>query len=640
MAIAEKTFTSELPTLLTSLFGTKGSTTQKTSANTGPLESLISQAQQPMSPQLYQQLIAGIFNTAAQQVPTLTAALANATGTRSSNNSPLALALNEQNNQAANLAAGKILDYNQNQQKIAMEGASNLGQLTRSTSGTTTAGKPGMNPLLMTGLGWALNKADKAGMFGGASAGAASTVDPISNIDPWVYSQGGPSTGVYGQPVAFEQLLPQMAPDFNFETPMMDVLGGADLGGLDFGSMFGGGVDFGGAADAGSEIVDIWSQMFADGGLLGSRGRQIDAAEAAAVNGQDPNQAVRAVQQQSMAAPQFGPGDSLLQLLLRLILGGQQPAAPRMQGPATPASAPAKFADGGVIRNRNNMGPMPIQQGVMADPQSAGGISGGLGLNSSQLLDMWQRARGTADQSVGDETIYDSPSKGAEDSPERQAEIEAAIAADAANGYSQRNAVLNSMAFAVANMALAGAAPALAQQLQPAMQMAQATGIAPKSPMGLMTQMAFKNIMSQLQAAPETGGPIGLPAEGSIAVHDSTTGAGMSSVPDLFGGGLFGPAPNQSLDPNPGGVDLSNSGLGNNDAPTPGDSGTPFSDGGKLNGPGTGTSDSMTVKPKVPGAKPVGLSTGEGILPEDTVRQVGWELLQRLIDLTHAPVRR
>lgn len=60
--------------------------------------------------------------------------------------------------------------------------------------------------------------------------------------------------------------------------------------------------------------------------------------------------------------------------------------------------------------------------------------------------------------------------------------------------------------------------------------------------------------------------------------------------------------------------------------------------GGKISGPGTGTSDSVTAVNRDTG-DPILLSSGEYILPADTVRKVGKGALDKLVDETHKPVR-
>ena len=56
--------------------------------------------------------------------------------------------------------------------------------------------------------------------------------------------------------------------------------------------------------------------------------------------------------------------------------------------------------------------------------------------------------------------------------------------------------------------------------------------------------------------------------------------------------------------------------------------------GGKISGPGTGTSDSVRAMNRETG-EPILLSNGEYILPADTVRKVGEEALDQLVAKTH-----
>lgn len=61
--------------------------------------------------------------------------------------------------------------------------------------------------------------------------------------------------------------------------------------------------------------------------------------------------------------------------------------------------------------------------------------------------------------------------------------------------------------------------------------------------------------------------------------------------------------------------------------------------GGLVRGPGTGTSDSVKAVNQDSG-DPIRLSNGEYVLPADTVRKVGKEALDQLVNETHTPVRK
>lgn len=64
-----------------------------------------------------------------------------------------------------------------------------------------------------------------------------------------------------------------------------------------------------------------------------------------------------------------------------------------------------------------------------------------------------------------------------------------------------------------------------------------------------------------------------------------------------------------------------------------------MADGGRVTGPGTGTSDSVRALNTDTG-EPIMLSNGEYVLPADTVRKVGQKALDKLVEKTHTPVRK
>ncbi len=296
MAIPEKTFTSSLPELMASLFGTKGTQSQTATANTGPLQGVVDAAMKPMDQQLYEQLIASISGTAAQQVPQLTAALANATGGRTSNNSPLALALNEQNNKAMADAAAAIMGYNQRQLEIAANAAGGIANATRSVNSKTTTGQPAINPLLMTAGGWLLNKADKKGLFDFLKDSPTSSAAlPAMGSAPSLLDFGGgtllssmPSGGSIGTNGGgnffdFGGMLGggfDAAPSFDFG----NFFGGSSGTDFGFGDVFSLGGGGGASAPSLDELwstFDFGSSLFADGGTVGRNRVQMGEAPVA-----------------------------------------------------------------------------------------------------------------------------------------------------------------------------------------------------------------------------------------------------------------------------------------------------------------------------------------------------------------------
>lgn len=401
MALAEKTFDSNaLPQLLQSLFGTKtttktggSSSTSSSSANTAPLQQVFDSASKPMDQQLYDNLIASVFQKAAGQVPTLTAALANATGSRSSNNSPLALALNEQNNMAAKDAVTAILSQQNTQQQIAGNAAAQIAGATKSETKTiapsTETKKAGsaVNPLATTALGFLLNQADKKGLFG-KIGDMFTTAGPASNFPvsapSFGTSLGGPTTsfaapaslmdsGVGGGMSLAGEFGGQSIGDFS------SMFGGGDLGSFDFGSLLGGN-ELGGSGN-----LDFTSLLGSDYGGFDLGG---------ALGGSDIYGGID-------VGSLFGGGGNAFS---DMTAGGGFGALPDdiwnffANGGMTSLarSAPrTRFADGGntapVVRNRNNMGVRPTlygQSAINVSPNSGG--SGGL--SSDALMTMIQRA--------------------------------------------------------------------------------------------------------------------------------------------------------------------------------------------------------------------------------------------------------
>jgi hypothetical protein len=64
-----------------------------------------------------------------------------------------------------------------------------------------------------------------------------------------------------------------------------------------------------------------------------------------------------------------------------------------------------------------------------------------------------------------------------------------------------------------------------------------------------------------------------------------------------------------------------------------------YGDGGKISGPGTGTSDSVQAI-NTSDNTPIRLSNGEYIIPADVVREKGKEFFDKLLDKHHTPVRK
>lgn len=739
MAIAEKQFQSTLPDMLTQFLGSKTSQTQNSTANTGPLQQVFGQASTAMDPAMYQQLIQGIFGTAAQKVPELTAALANATGSRSSNNSPLALALNEQNNLAGAQAAKAIMDFNQQGLQTAGQAARGIADSTRSTTNTSTQ-KQGSatNPLATAALGFGLNQFDKRGGMDWLGKKAGSLVDAGADYLGNMFSSapafdfGGLDSqmGFGFDTGGVSDFAQQQFSNFN-DSAGMDFGGVGDfagdfLGGVsDFaGDAFSGAGDFlGGVADDiggwfgfadGGRIMPRsmpmtggWNDEFlaacltpmmpsrpmtmqrggyanggtTGGGMIPARARApMQVADRAAAGG-DPNQLMQMILQQAMMpqpvqAPPVNPMNFLRYLLPASDFNIYQYADGGMTG-----RRPG-YADGGVVRNRNNMGGPVARTGqavidsqsiINAAParpvQSGGNGAGGNQGTSSEALT--QILTGMRDQRP-DQRPGQGSDQGLSD-----ADAAGLAATNAADGYAARDAALGMMAKAALGLAVPGiAGPEMAA-------LAQALGITTSVP------AAIAKIAMSEAAAAKSAAINNAAQTGSAGISgDTATGIGGMSVgpgADPTGLGL-GPAPNMTNisepsmmgyfgdvgggddgggfgDRGPGGSSgESGAAAGGASASGPGGYGGGFgggsgssgggggfgggsggmgdANGGLLRGPGTGTSDSMPAKSRVPGEAPTSFSNGEFIIPRDTVEFYGPQFFQNLLMKTHSPVRR
>jgi hypothetical protein len=285
MTVALKEFTSPLMQFLPMLMGEKQNTLQTVTGDTNPLQSVFRTASQPMSMEAYNALIANIFDTASAQVPELTSALANAAGTRSSNNSPLALALDQQRQRAGTAAADKILSYNQRGNEIAAQAARGIADTTRGVTTTQVKGSA-TNPLLPILAGWGLNQFDKLGGSKKVADAVGSVFNPVnSSAFQMPVSLMGPAMtdsfgnfapmGVSG-PGDFIDL--QAPADFFFPTSSAaDALGsfaGISNGVYDAVSNIGSGV-YDAVSNVGSSVFDglssLFSSWFADGGTIRNR---------------------------------------------------------------------------------------------------------------------------------------------------------------------------------------------------------------------------------------------------------------------------------------------------------------------------------------------------------------------------------
>jgi len=515
--------------LLKNLLGSKQTTSQTSTstADTAGLQQVLAQQLATTTPEGMQALLGDLFTQGAQQVPALTQAYANATGTRSTGNSGLALSLAELNKDLA----GKAAQLSMAQQQAAAQTAAQIAGATKSTTTNQTNATKGnaLQSGLLAAGGTLLNKADKAGwldkgaekigsLFGSSSDAGAGAVDFTPNL----------FTGVQGDSLGFS--IPTM-----------------DFGSV--GSGFGADSLISGAADIGSSLLDSGASLVS--GISDSIGGAVSDAS-------------------DWVSSFFADG-----------------------GLVTPehAKSAAAYADGGTVRNRNNMGsPQQVQGTLAADPvaaltsvlqsgQAAGTSAGAPGVASEgtgQTIGMGQRAGTPAENEAAAKAFGVSLASMAF-GPLAGLAIGKALDSPSMVGLAAqqvKSGITNSMNSSDASDALAAQANA----------MATALGIDP---------------MDALMAGTDAFGTAGNAGDGGSSAE---------------GGGIGGSG-------NSAGGTTSNGEGG----------GTAFAaDGGKMQGAGNGISDSI----------PARLSVGEFVLSKDTVDAIEKQqpgLLEHLQATFHTP---
>lgn len=792
MAIAEKQMGGGLMDLLPLLLGEKtktGSTSTTTSnANTAPLQQVFNSAQ-PLDAASYEAMISAAFAEAAKQIPELTTALANATGSRSSSNSALALGINDANRRAADAAVTQRLQYNQNQQQIAGNAAKGIADSTRSqstASNQTQKQGTATNPLIPLVGGFALNQFDKRGgmdALGRVGSGIVDSIGSFFNPTNDIVSNIG-SEWDMAPPAGFDMGFGGgsnfTAGDSGFDWGSAtagvgdfvggigDTLGGwADTAGDWLGDAFSSAGDFFGFADGGmpgsyraggygppcgpqmrgtaplargwdgfyasgmqnpthAPVMRAWNPTprsggYANGGPVG--GGMIPARAAApmavadrAAMGGDANMMMQQILQQAMMpqqqmAPSPNPINFLRYLLPTSGFNIYQYADGGMAG-----RRPG-YADGGVVRNRNNMGAAPTRQGTGAVTVNASGGrpnpnsgAGGNGVGSEALGQMVKEMVSLLDTGR-------TAGLGGQEGAVRGNADSAGGAINSAAGNPLGRSVAEGLVGTMAGMASPDALGQLSQVANPAV--GAVTGV-PVGPMSLVRAMlqAARNenqATGDIDAAPDplgafvgalnavnpslgintsdigmtnavaaanaasavtgvdgitalstvtnnfttptmpgmpgfnsalggwSGGLTGAPNTGSAGFGEGADGdaAGMNGESGSFASGGYGESDSGSLG---GDSDGGNSGGGG--ASSGGGSfgggtgGMGDANGGLLKGPGTGTSDSIPARSRVPGEHSTRFSNGEFIMSRDAVEFYGPQFFQDLLMKAHAPVRR
>ena len=667
-------YDSALPALLQQLMGTTqktsgGTATQTSTANTAPLQQVFDQQQRSSTPEGMAELIREMFTQGAQAVPVLTGAYANATGTRSSNNSGLALSLAELNKTLAGQAAGMVGQQQQAASNTAAQIANASRGTVTTTPGTTQTSGANPNTAALLGLGGtALNWADKnqlldplksglKGMFqGGASAGAG--LD-FSNA----FSQSGGVLDANSLLANYDSYdlqnvaggIPSFAGNGDQFGNYGEIFSGLGDGLSNFADGIGSGF-----SDIGSSIADgassMWDSVsdffgFADGGEVQAGGQQsrqpaappkMDAADrlfaahdstiaahearlrdASKIHKAFADGGIVQSQQQQFAdggkVESKGPAKGeTLQERRKAALDAAEEAAVNGKGANKAYQeriGQQKFADGGTVRSRNNMG----------DPVSRGTGQGAINYTGySKPAPSAQSGNSlTSDQILASQGLQDALREGSS----KDASTPGAIGTAAQNS-AMAGGFASSLAKGVATAAfgpLGGlAVGAISSMLgKPGLEAVMVNNIA--------NEMGFGGLGSSQAGKGEADPGVAagtMDALGGFLGLNDNFGTTAPSSMDGYGDGSSGDGRGSDSTGGTNGSAGSGNGMGGVDGGMGGPGDTGFAaDGGHIKGPGTGVSDSINAK----------LSDGEFVISKDVVDAVGADFFQALQDQFHTP---
>lgn len=285
---------------LLNAFGQQSNT--KGTANTAPLENVLQNLQ--TSPD-GTKLLESIFQQASAQIPRLQAAYGNAVGARSGNNSSVQAALNELMKQTTLAGQQQVAQQQQNNQQMQLQAANGIAQATRGQA-TTTQPNLSLGAKVIAGLQGANQLSslyDKGKKFFSAAEAAPSVMsNPLFDVGNFSDNVTLPGLNLLA-PDAWIGETPQAAMDFgNFFTenaPSFTDLFSSDN-----------------AAEIGDTAGSIWDTItgwfgFADGGLVGRDGEEMGesshntAAEKAEPHGYADGGVVRSGGGRRSSAPTY-----------------------------------------------------------------------------------------------------------------------------------------------------------------------------------------------------------------------------------------------------------------------------------------------------------------------------------------------
>lgn len=557
--------------------GTKSTTTQSSSidpAIQAQLNTLLGQQMSQITPEGMSALIGAIFRQGAQQVPVLATQFAQSAGARANNNSPLNLANQQLQTRLADQAMQSLLTA-QNQ---ASATAARAADATRTTTNSTTqrARAPGLAALPFL-----------IGQIPNIKAGVKSVTDLFSGsgVDSGFGSVPG-GTGGFGQVVNNPSAY--IAP--SIDAPGIDASIFAEGDGLDFSNLLSGGQLFADVpfVDIGSSIADTFSApdygvFFADGGLVEARkimGRSAAArrdkeAEDANVKRETPKQQ-QGGKKEDRSHMQEG-NKSFGVRLMDWIRG---------------------YADGGMVTARG-----------YADGGAIGARSSGVGQSAS--------APGTLAINSSDAVFGPTPGAGNSGGPSPAVDPLAQLSEDVISYFAVDEAAGNS-GWQMQQLPLTRGD--ITYERMPAT--ASMGGEAMYGQEGLDT--GFGN---SIMARPTNYDP---KAGTGAYKYDAATGAktGVTGIK---------PEANPWIDFLSAAITAGSMAMGNPALAFARSVGartamegvkTGFKEGGEVDGPGTGTSDSIVAR----------LSDGEYVVPADVVEMLGVEFFDGLRDAFHTPV--
>lgn len=600
-------FESALPALLMQLLGTKGtasqSQTQATTADTAGLQQILGQQLASSTPAGMEALLKELFTTGAQQVPVLTQAYANATGTRSSNNSGLQLSLNDLNKTLAGQAAALV---GQQQQQAAATAAKLADATKQVTSNTTTTQKQAAgNPKAAGGLalaGTALNQLDKLGLTkylkGQLGTNTAAVADPLGDFIN--------TLGVSGSAAGLGSGVGDSAAGL---TSYLFGNGGSDASLAALGSVSSEAAGLGGFGD----------YFFGSGGsdgALGDLGSFISSGADNVVSGIGDSLSGAG----DWISSGLGEvGDWLSGFFADGGMIGQQPPG---------------YADGGVVRNKNNMGALPTRQGTSALTVQLPVATAPATNVQAKPMPVQQAPLPRPRQPTLEELL-------AADSGSGNASSVAGVTGTPAQNAAMVNGFFGSALGVVGGPVGALAAQALGLGTVPG-QMAQtvrdaiseALGLGSSTSMSSSTAAGVSNAVAADTAMAE-----------DAAFSNASTGGNGGSDAGSYGGdadfGNMGGGFGDHSGGDYGGGDSGGSDSGGNGS---GDAGSSadgsYANGGLITGPGTGISDSVsaTLTDHLGNKKGnVAVSTNEYVLSADVTDLLGRDFLDSLQAKFHKP---